>query len=56
MGNKAGQIFSPWTGLGLVATMEKEARPREVGRLDFEGRQAGWSCGHSSDSGVLAKR
>lgn len=56
MGNKAGQILSPWTGLGLVATMEEETRPRQVGRLGIEGRQAGWSCGHSSDSGVLAKR
>lgn len=56
VGNKAGQILSPWIGLGLVATREEEARPSQVGRLGIEGRQAGWSSGHSSDSGVLARR
>lgn len=56
VGNKAGQILSPWTGLGLAATMEEETRPSQVGRLGIEGRWAEWSGGHSSDSGVLARR
>lgn len=56
VGNKAGQILFPWTDLGLVAIMEEEARPSRVGRLGIEGRQVGWSSGHSSDSGVLARR
>lgn len=54
--NKAGQILSPWTGLGLEATMEEETRPSQVGRLGIEWRWAEWSSGHSSDSGVLARR